>query len=230
MVRAAVNGIEIDYETFGSADWPAMVLISGAGAAGGTFHDDFCRRLVDRGYYVIRHDNRDAGLSARVESGGYSLGDMADDTSALLDSLAISRAHVVGMSLGGTIAQMVAIRHPFRILSLTSIMPTGAPGIGGVTDTAGESDEPAAVERHLQAVEATGDLTEFLRRLDVPALMIHDSDDPLVQTPGDEPAAGLVPGAEVLVIEGLVDGLPQPAWDRVIEAIDRLASRSSVSP
>lgn len=221
MVSTAVNGIEIDYETFGSADWPAMVLVSGAGAASGTFHDDFCRRLVDRGYYVIRHDNRDAGLSARVESGGYSLGDMADDTSALLDSLTVSRAHVVGVSMGATIAQMLAIRHPFRVLSLTSIMPTGGPG---------ESDDPAAVERQLQAVEATGDLTEFLRRLDAPALMIHDSDDPAVQPGGDEAAADLIPGSEVMMVEGLGDGLPQPAWDAVIEAIDRLASRSSVSP
>lgn len=230
MVRAAVNGTEIDYETFGSADWPAMVLISGVSAAMVTFQEDFCRRLVDRGYYVIRHDNRDAGLSARVESGGYSLGDMADDTSALLDSLGVSRAHAVGVSTGATIAQMLAIRHPFRVLSLTSIMPAAAPGAGGVTDGPEAINDPAGVERQLKAVEATGELTEFLRRLDVPALMIHDADDPLVQPSGNQAAAGLVAGAEVMTVEGLAGGLPQPAWGRVIEAIDRLASRSSVSP
>lgn len=278
MPRATVNGIEIEYETFGSADWPAVALISGLGAQMITYHDDFCRQLVDRGYYVIRHDNRDVGLSTKVETGGYALEDMADDTSALLESLSVSRAHVVGVSMGGMIAQVLAVRHPFRVLSLTSIMSTtGAPGVGGATGEAaallrrpqgdtreeriasaieasriiwGDSSEfpfdeemarwraeashdraydPAGFARQLAAIEATGDRTEFLRRLDLPVLVIHGTEDPLVQPSGGEATAAAIPGAELMLIQGMGHGLPRLAWDRVIDAIDRLASRSAVS-
>src|SRR6185503_1075750 len=107
----------------------------------------FCRLLVDRGFFVIRYDNRDIGLSSKIEGGpmpnplalmagdyssaSYTLDDMADDTAGLLDALDIEAAHVVGVSMGGMIAQTLACRHPERVLSLTSIMSTtGNPDVG----------------------------------------------------------------------------------------------------
>jgi pimeloyl-ACP methyl ester carboxylesterase len=104
------------------------------------WQEAFCQMLVDRGYFVIRYDNRDVGLSSKIEGGpepnvmalmagdfssaAYRLTDMADDAVGLLDELGIDRAHVVGVSMGGMIAQTLAIEHPERVLSLTSIMST----------------------------------------------------------------------------------------------------------
>jgi pimeloyl-ACP methyl ester carboxylesterase len=137
MPRAEANGIELEYETFGSPDDPTFLLIAGLGAQLITFHEDFCSGLVERGYQVVRFDNRDVGLSTKVPEGGYALEDMADDTAGLLDALGIDAAHVVGVSMGGMIAQTLAIRHPRRVRTLTSIMSTtGAPGVGGATPEA----------------------------------------------------------------------------------------------
>ena len=113
MPRARANeGIELEYDTFGSPDDPPFVLISGLGAQLITFHEDFCRDLAGRGYFVVRFDNRDVGLSTKCPDGGYALEDMADDTAGLLDTLGIDAANVVGVSMGGMIAQTFAIRHP----------------------------------------------------------------------------------------------------------------------
>ena len=122
MARATVNGgIELEYDTFGSEGDPAVVCISGLGAQLITYHEDFCTRLAERGYFVIRHDNRDVGLSTKIEDGSsYTLSDMAADTVGLLDALGIDAAHVVCVSMGGMIAQAVAIEHPTRVRSLTS--------------------------------------------------------------------------------------------------------------
>jgi pimeloyl-ACP methyl ester carboxylesterase len=137
---AQANGIEIAYETFGRPEDPPLLLIMGLGTQMIHWHDDFCRQLVDRGFYVIRFDNRDAGHSTRIEgapppdvmaaltgdtsTATYTLDDMADDSVGLLDALDIEAAHAVGASMGGMIAQTIAVRHPSRILSLTSIMST----------------------------------------------------------------------------------------------------------
>lgn len=140
------SGIDICHETFGSADDPAVLLIMGLGGPMGWWDTTFCQLLADRGFYVIRYDNRDTGRSTklrqhRVTRGDiiraflslpgparvkapYSLSDMTEDAMGLLDHLEIEAAHLVGVSMGGMIAQLIAIEHPTRALSLTSIMST----------------------------------------------------------------------------------------------------------
>ncbi len=150
MSRAAANGIELEYETFGLSDDPPLLLVMGLGAQMISWDDDFCEALAGRGFFVIRFDNRDVGLSTKIESdepdllaavsvamsGGeasapYLLTDMGSDAWALLDHLGIERAHIVGASMGGMIVQTMAIQRPERTLSLTSIMSmTGEPGYG----------------------------------------------------------------------------------------------------
>ena len=127
MPRATANGIELQYQEFGDPTSPALLLIAGLGAQMLSWDEDFCRQLAGRGFRVIRFDNRDAGKSTWME-GEYSLDDMAADAAALLDALGIPAAHIVGASMGGFIAQLVALNHPEHVLTLTSIMsgPNGA--------------------------------------------------------------------------------------------------------
>jgi pimeloyl-ACP methyl ester carboxylesterase len=131
MTKANCNGIEIRYETFGDASAPPMLLIMGLGAQMIQWPEEFIEQIAARGFHVIRFDNRDVGESTwlsdagRVEFGGapvYTLDDMAADAIGLLDALGIERAHIVGASMGGMIAQLVALNHPERVLTLTSIM------------------------------------------------------------------------------------------------------------
>ena len=121
MARAKANGIELEYETFGDPSATPLLLIAGLGAQLLSWDEDFCRLLASRGFYVIRFDNRDVGLSTWMD-GEYALDDMAADAAGLLDALRIPAAHVVGASMGGFIAQLVALNHPDRVRTLTSIM------------------------------------------------------------------------------------------------------------
>jgi pimeloyl-ACP methyl ester carboxylesterase len=154
------GGVSIAYETFGEPADPPVLLVIGFGAQLIAWHEDFCAMLAGRGRYVIRYDNRDCGLSAKfddrpvdvgrfvatVRSGDiaaaramvpYSLQDMADDGLGLLTALGIEKAHVVGSSMGGMIAQLMAIAHPARVLTLTSMMSsTGEPEYGRSTPDA----------------------------------------------------------------------------------------------
>jgi len=148
--RARANGIELCWDSFGEAGAPPMLLIMGLAAQMIAWPDAFCSRLAERGFRVIRFDNRDIGLSTRFDSAGvpnigaalaaalqgkpvdapYRLSDMAADAFGLLDALDIGRAHIVGASMGGAIAQTMAIERPDRLLTLTSIMATtGEPGL-----------------------------------------------------------------------------------------------------
>ena len=136
---AEVGSVTLCYETFGEPTDPAILLIMGLGTQMIAWPEDFCRMLVDRGFFVIRYDNRDCGKSTsmegpapttrelvtrRIAEPAYSLADMADDAIGLLDHLGVHKAHIVGASMGGMIAQHVALRYPGRVLSLTSIMST----------------------------------------------------------------------------------------------------------
>jgi pimeloyl-ACP methyl ester carboxylesterase len=123
---ADANGVRLWYETFGAGTDPAVLLIMGLGAQAIAWHTDFCTRLAGHGFFVIRFDNRDVGLSQWLDDSPepYSLAAMAADAVALLDALGIARAHIVGASMGGMIAQVVALDHPDRTLTLTSIMST----------------------------------------------------------------------------------------------------------
>ncbi len=123
MARARVRSIELEYETFGPPDRPAVLLISGLGSQLLGWSDGLCEEIAARGFHVIRFDNRDVGLSTKQESGEpYSLNDMVADATGLLDALGIEAAHVVGASMGGMIAQLVAIEHPDRTFTLTTVM------------------------------------------------------------------------------------------------------------
>ena len=118
------NDIDIYYETFGNASDPSVLLIMGLGSQCVHWFPYFYEPIVQKGYYVIRFDNRDLGLSSRVSS-PYNLEDMAADTVGLLDALKIQQAHLIGISMGGMIAQRIAISYPKYALSLTSIASSG---------------------------------------------------------------------------------------------------------
>ncbi len=144
------SGIEIAHETFGDPAAEPLLLIMGLGGPMTWWHPDLCAMLADRGFYVIRFDNRDVGRSSRVPGSvplsrkalvraflgdrryaAYTLDDMADDTVELLDHLGVDRAHVTGVSMGGMIAQTIAVTRPHRVRSLVSIMSsTGARRVG----------------------------------------------------------------------------------------------------
>jgi pimeloyl-ACP methyl ester carboxylesterase len=138
MPTAHVNGIDIAYETQGDQANPALLLVMGLGAQLIVWPDAFVDQLVDRGFFVIRYDNRDVGLSSKMDglpdlpglfsgdtsSASYTIEDMADDGVALLAELGIARAHVVGASMGGMITQAMVIHHADRFLTACSIMST----------------------------------------------------------------------------------------------------------
>jgi pimeloyl-ACP methyl ester carboxylesterase len=142
MAQMTANGISIEYESFGDPGQPALLLIMGLGAQLTLWPIELVDALVARGFHVVRYDNRDVGLSTKFDSTGvpdiptimmkaftgqpitvpYTLSDMAADAAGVLDALGIARAHIVGASMGGMIAQLVAANHPGHTLSLTSIM------------------------------------------------------------------------------------------------------------
>ena len=144
------NGIDIAYDEFGDRGAPAILLIMGLGVQLTGWRETFCRRLADGGFRVVRFDNRDVGLSSHFDQAGipdmaanfqkavrgepvdaaYTLAEMGDDAVGLLDALGIAKAHIVGVSMGGMIAQLVAAQHADRVLSLISIMSSsGRPGL-----------------------------------------------------------------------------------------------------
>ncbi|MEL6519973.1 MAG: alpha/beta hydrolase [Pseudomonadota bacterium] len=144
MPNARVGELDLCYETFGDQADPAIILIMGVGCQMILWPESLCEGLADKGYFVVRFDNRDVGLSTSFEQAGrpnimdvavaafsgqpvevpYTLDDMADDTAGLMNVLGLERAHIVGASMGGMIAQLVAIRHPGLTKSLVSIMST----------------------------------------------------------------------------------------------------------
>jgi len=140
MPVAPSNGIEIFYDTFGVRTDPPLVLIRGLGSQMISWREPFCEMLAARGFFVVRFDNRDVGLSSKTPDTKYTIDDMAADTVGLMDHLGIDHAHIAGMSMGGMIAQQIAISYPDRVLSLTSIMST----IGG-PDVVPPTAEAAAI-------------------------------------------------------------------------------------
>jgi pimeloyl-ACP methyl ester carboxylesterase len=142
MSRVKANNIEIEYDTFGNPSDKPLLTIMGLGSQMIMWDERLCEMLVKKGFYVIRFDNRDVGLSTKFDELGvpnmkkvlfkllrgkpvessYSLDDMADDAAGLLDALKIGKAHICGASMGAAVAQIMAYRHPDRVLSLVSIM------------------------------------------------------------------------------------------------------------
>jgi pimeloyl-ACP methyl ester carboxylesterase len=178
MASVSANGIQIEYDTFGDSSASPLLLIMGLGAQMILWDEEFCEQLAAKGHYVIRFDNRDVGLSTKFDEAGlpnvmeamsaimsgeeisspYSLNDMADDAVGLLDALNIDKAHICGASMGGMIAQTVAIRHPDRVLSLTSIMsstgdpslPQGTPDAMAVLLTPAPQEREACIEHSIK--------------------------------------------------------------------------------
>lgn len=282
------NGITLCYETFGDAASPALLLIGGLGDQMIGWRTGLCEQLVAAGFYVVRFDNRDAGLStfmselvdvaevAQAVVAGehtecpYLLSDMADDAIGLLDHLGVERAHVVGVSMGGMIAQTMAIEHGHRVASLTSIMSTtGDSDVGIPTAEAlealaeppsttreqavegavahsriwggafvDEADVRAAAAakwdrqptdgsaRQLGAIMASGSRSEKLRALSAPTLVIHGTEDTLLPADGGERTADVIPGATLMIIQGMGHDLSRPLWPQLVDAIRNHAKRS----
>jgi pimeloyl-ACP methyl ester carboxylesterase len=275
-----VNGIEIWCEDFGRPGDPALLLVMGATAQGILWPDELCRSLATGGRHVIRYDNRDTGQSTCFDFAKqpYTLADMARDAVGLLDAFEISRAHVVGASMGGMIGQTLAIDHPERVRTLTSIMSSpAAPGIGEMTGGAA-SELPGPAPRVLEAIAAqkpnptreerieaavrlwralsgsgepfneaevrerealvlsraknpdaalnhglavgmSPDRREALRKVKIPTLVIHGTDDPILPLPHGQATADAIPGARLLVIEGMGHDFPTYARARILDAI-----------
>src|SRR5207245_8189206 len=123
----ANGAVSLYYEVFGADDDPILLLVNGLGSQCINFKVEFCQKFVSRGFRVVRFDNRDVGLSSHLKGGPkYNVDDMADDGFAVLDAVGARAAHIAGWSMGGMIVQAMAIKHPERLLSMTSVM--SAPG------------------------------------------------------------------------------------------------------
>ena len=286
------NGISLEFESMGDPSHPTMLWIMGFTAQMTAWHDDFLNAFVRNGFHVVRFDNRDCGLSTKfdgvqVDTAAvtaaavmeeplppvpYTLSDMAADAIGILDHLGIQRAHVVGASMGGMIAQTVAIEHPTRVASLTSIMSMpGDLAYGQPTPEAMEvllappaADRAAYIEgaakwavwcskkhfdldeararaareydrmfypegagRQLAAIYASGNRSEALAALNLPALVVHGRDDTLIAPSGGERTAELIPGARLLMVDDMGHDLPMPIWPTLIDAISEHARAAS---
>ena len=164
------NGdVELYYETFGNDDDPVLLLVNGLGSQCINFKEAFCERFAAQGFRVVRFDNRDVGLSSHLKGGPrYTVEDMADDGFAVLDAVGAARAHIAGWSMGGMIVQQMAIKHPERIASLTSVMsaPGPIPAMRDDEVIAAFTAPPAttrdeAAERHLAGLKIWGSPASF---------------------------------------------------------------------
>jgi pimeloyl-ACP methyl ester carboxylesterase len=278
---AVETGTTLCYETFGQREDPPLLLIMGLGTQMIAWPDAFCAELADRGLHVIRFDNRDCGRSSpvpgrppslrelalrRIENPPYTLSDMARDTAGLMRELGLASAHVVGASMGGMIAQTLAIEHPRRVRSLVSIMSTtgnrwkGQPALTtyryllrrapteraayveymlGLFDAIGSRGphrdrdrlrevaeraferglNPAGTARQIAAIIASGDRTAALASVHAPTLVIHGTRDPMVNASGGRATARAIPGACLLMIDGMGHDLPDGAWPELVSAI-----------
>ena len=282
--------VELCYQTFGDPDGEPLLLVMGLGGPMTWWDTELCRMLATEGFYVVRYDNRDTGRSSRIRArvtrgqlvrafGGrkakapYTMSDLAGDAVALMDHLGVDSAHVAGISMGGMIAQTVAIEHPRRVRSLTSIMSTtgrrtvgwqdprlipsliaprkpgresyvetsvafwaviGSPGWPAdperLTARAGETFDrgysASGMMRHMMAILKQPDRTPRLRSLRVPALVVHGTADKMVHVSGGRSTAAAIPGAELLLVEGMGHDLPPELFETFVGAIRRTADRA----
>jgi pimeloyl-ACP methyl ester carboxylesterase len=284
IVRA--NGIDICYDTFGDPTDPPMLLIHGLGMQMTGWDEALCSMLAERGFWVIRFDNRDVGKSTHFDdlrmptttqmigkqlfnrdyTPPYALDEMAADAVGLLNVLDIDKAHVIGASMGGMIAQLVAIHYPERVLSLTSWMSTSnerdlpqpSPNIilkllkpapqdraGSIEDsvywahllygsryqvdeetTRKQSGErydrafyPIGVGRQLAAIGVAWGRREALKKVTVPALVIHGDEDPLVPMGQGLDVEFALPNSRLLILPGVGHVMPPETWAETVDAI-----------
>jgi pimeloyl-ACP methyl ester carboxylesterase len=286
---APCNGIEIAYQEVGDPDGDPLLLAMGLGTQMLAWDEEFCELLAERGFRVVRFDNRDIGHSTMIEGAGvpkradlflgrrstapYLLSDMAADTIGLMDHLGIESAHVAGASMGGMIAQALAIEHADRVRSLVSIMsttgnrwvgtptlkafgimlaeaprgrdayierivktfrvvgspsyPMDEPRLRGMAGRMYDrSHNPKGVLRQMHAITASGDRTLALRKLRLPATVIHGTRDPLVRPSGGRATARAIPNARLRIVEGMGHDLPRALWPIFIDEIADNAARA----
>ena len=287
--RAQVGQIDLVYETIGDPSDAPLLLVMGLGMQLIHWDRGLCELFAERGFHVIRFDNRDAGLSTKIRGRvpnvmrlmaglptrvPYLLDDMAADTFGLLDHLGIERAHVVGTSMGAMIAQTMAMGRPERVLSLGSMLSTtgdrrvGTPKlrvwsvlmrqaphqreayveyfvrvfrmIGSprypvdeermrerAAETYDRCHHPAGTARQLAAILASGSRTAGLRGLDVPTVVVHGRDDPLVPFRAGAATARAIPGAELVAISGMGHDLPRELWPQITDALVANSERAA---
>lgn len=258
LLLAPANNIKVAYRTVGSADLPSVVMIMGLGASHIVWGDRIVQGLEQAGYRVVLLDNRDVGGSTRFDEWGeptlwwqflknklgfevdapYTLNDMAADTVALMDQLELDSAHLVGASMGGMIAQVVAAQYPQRTRSLVSIMSTtGAPHLPPPSDEASsrleglassdDSDQrqadfvargfyPEAMPRQMMAIFKTGDRSDDVATISAPTLVLHGADDTLLPPPHGEHTAQLIKGSEFVMYQGMGHNIPDPVLPQLL--------------
>jgi pimeloyl-ACP methyl ester carboxylesterase len=287
MGTASSNGIELTYVEDGDAGADPLLLVMGFTAQLTAWPQAFVDELTGRGFRVIRFDNRDCGLSTKLDGveadpfgvmagnaeAPYRLTDMAADAIGLLDHLDIDSAHIVGASMGGMIVQTIAIHHPERVRSLCSIMSTtGDPSVGQASPeamsallTAPPTSRQEAIERGVAASRVIGskthplpedemreragaaydrsfypegavrqmaaiasgpDRTAALGGVQVPTLVIHGLQDPLIQRDGGQATAKAIPGAELLELADMAHDLPPHLYGTLADAIEKNARRA----
>jgi pimeloyl-ACP methyl ester carboxylesterase len=274
MSHIVTRGIQLEYVTFGKQTDRPLLLIGGLGDQLIHWGEAFCEDLANRGHFVVVFDNRDVGLSTRCTV-PYSIVDMAEDAVVLLDGLGLGQAHICGASMGGMIAQTLALRHPSQVLTLTLIYTTSGrrdlpPPDSSVMDLlvapapseregyveyyvslhralSGKGfdfDEewtrsivskaydraysPEGVSRQMMAIQMQPDRRGELASLAMPVLVIQGTDDPLIPIEAAVDMADAIPGAELMLIEGMGHDLPHGGpWSRIAEAIARNTAKVS---
>ena len=232
--RVSVDGGELAAEAFGDASHPVLLHIAGAMAAMDCWEDEWCRRLAADGRRVVRYDHRDTGASVAYDYGRppYGFEDLVADAVALLDTLGAERAHIVGMSLGGGIGQLLAIEHRHRVASLT--LASCSPGLrpatpppadlpGMVPEIAEQYADPSARTRHNHMLLDPGaPYRARLAEITVPTLVLHGADDPLFPPAHGEALAKEIHGAGFQLLTGVGHEVPpRRTWADVLPAIRR---------
>ena len=240
---AGVNGVQIAYRVFGEADGAPVLFIQGVGGEMPVEPDGFLRPLVDRGHRIVVFDNRDSGASTRFDDAGapdlealsagaaelpYTLGDMVDDTLGLLDVLEMEKAHLVGGSAGGMIAQLLAADHPERVCTLTLLSTSSnRPGLPAGEPPGGAGGQlPDNLMRQGLAAASAGDLSTRNAGVTAPAVVVHGTEDEVFPLAHGRELAQEIPTARLVVIDGM-GHVPGPAHaHRIAEAIGSVIDRA----
>jgi pimeloyl-ACP methyl ester carboxylesterase len=232
-----LNGeVSLYYETFGAGADPVLLLVNGLGSQCINFKAEFCEKFAGRGFRVVRFDNRDVGLSSHLKGGPhYTVNDMAEDGFAVLDAVGADVAHIAGWSMGGMIVQAMALRHPGRILSMTSVMSAPGPIAGerdpdvtAIFGAPAATTRDEAAERHLAGLKAWGSPACFdVDRITADAHAAYDRCwDPggrarqtkaIGASPSRQAALGSL-GVPSLVVHGDADRLVPPGNGRATAA------------
>lgn len=291
--------IELHYEDLGDVNNPPVLLIMGLGAQLVLWHNEFCQKLIDLGYRVIRYDNRDVGLSSKLHGqrhdgplvpkllralvglpspSVYHLSDMADDAAAVLDHLGIERAHVVGASMGGMIAQIFAARYPQRTGGLgiifssnnSALLPPpapkalmclikgpspeaskdeivknsmrvsrviGSPGYprseerlrNDATEAYDRAYYPQGIARHFDAALSSGSLRRYDLKITAPTVVIHGREDILMRPTGGKAIASAIPGARLVLFDGMAHDLPEALFDDIVAELQTTFSQVALA-